>query len=269
MLGKLLKYEVKATARLFLPLYLTILIFATINRFFLAVPNAKENSFSFYHLGVASSMFVYGILMVGLVVMTLLVLIQRFHKNLLGDEGYLMFTLPVHSRSHILSKLIISMIWTILSSIVAFCSILVISSNNIYLPELFGKMITTFGRFHQEFGAASYLISFEVIVLGLLILASTILTIYAAIALGHLFNKHKLLASFGMYIVLKIISQTIMSLTGAVFFNQSIFRPDTTLIPSAMLINGILLGTILYYGIFTAGYFYLTNYILKKKLNLE
>jgi len=33
MLGKLLKYEFKATARLFLPLYLALLAFALINCF--------------------------------------------------------------------------------------------------------------------------------------------------------------------------------------------------------------------------------------------
>jgi hypothetical protein len=217
----------------------------------------------------AVSMVVFVTLMIGLVVMTLFVLIQRFHKNLLGDEGYLMFTLPVKSWMHILSKLIISMLWTISSSIVAFCSILFISSNRVSFPELFNRLSIAFNQIQQQFGAATYLVSFEVIVLGLLTLASTILTIYAAIALGHLFNKHKLLASFGMYIVLKIISQTIMSLSAAIFFNQAIFQPETTFIPSVTLVNGILLLSILYSGAFTAGYFFLTNYILKRKLNLE
>ena len=115
MLNKLLKYEIKATARLFLPLYATILIFAAINLFFLAAPDANENSISFYELAVGIGMIVYVILMTGLVVMTLFVLVQRFYKNLLSDEGYLMFTLPVKSWSHILSKLMIAMLWTIAS----------------------------------------------------------------------------------------------------------------------------------------------------------
>ena len=33
MLGKLMKYEIKATARLFLPLYAALLVFSLINRF--------------------------------------------------------------------------------------------------------------------------------------------------------------------------------------------------------------------------------------------
>jgi hypothetical protein len=268
MLGKLLKYEIKATARLFLPLYLTILIFAAINLFFFATPNVGESTL-FSNFAMAISMIVYVTLMIGLVLMTLIVMIQRFYKNLLGDEGYLMFTLPVQSWKHILSKLTISMLWTAVSIIVAFCSILLISSKNISFPELYNDLSMAINQYIQYFGASAYLISFEAIVLGLLSLASSILTIYAAIALGHLFNKHKLLASFGMYIVITTVSQIIMSLSAAIFFNQAIFRPESNFIPSAMLINGLLLLSILYNGAFTAGYFVITNYILKRKLNLE
>lgn len=268
MLDKLLKYEIKATARLFLPLYLTILVFAMINKFLFAIPNVGQ-SMSFKSIIMVISMVVYVTLFVGMMLMTLIVMIQRFYKNLLGDEGYLMFTLPVQSWKHILSKLTISMLWTIVSSIVAFCSILFIASKNISFSEIFNRLSMVFNQFLQYFGSSAYLISFEVIVLGLLTLASTILTIYAAIALGHLFNKHKLLASFGMYIVLTTISQIIMTIASAIFFNQAIFRPETNFIPSALLVNGILLLLISFYGAYTAGYFILTNYILKRKLNLE
>lgn len=269
MLGKLLKYETKATARLFLPLYLTILIFSVINLLFFAMPSMGNSSFSLSKLAMAISMLVYITLMVGLVLLTLIVMIQRFYKNLLGDEGYLMFTLPVQSWKHILSKLTISMLWTVVSAVVAFCSILIIASKNISFPELYNGLSMAFNQYIQYFGASAYLISFQVIVLSLLTLASSILTIYAAIALGHLFNKHKLLASFGMYILITTISQIVMSIASAIFFNQAIFRPGSDFIPSALLVNGILLLCILYYGAFTAGYFTLTNYILKRKLNLE
>jgi hypothetical protein len=269
MLGKLLKYEIKATARLFLPLYLTLIIFTVINSFLLFIPNAGENSFSFYGFLTTISMIIYVTLMIGLVAMTLIVMIQRFYKNLLGDEGYLMFTLPVKSWNHILSKLTISILWTVTSGIVAFFSIMFISSKNISIPELLNMFSRAFDSFIQYFGASAYLISLEFIVLGLLSIASTILVIYAAIALGHLFNKYKLLASFGMYIALQTVSQIIMSLSAAIFFNQDIFRPGTPFIPSATLVTGILLIGILYYGVFCAGYFALTNYILKRKLNLE
>lgn len=269
MLGKLLKYEIKATARLFLPLYLTLMVFAVINRFFVAMPNIGDGSMSIKSFAMVISMIIYITLIIGMLLLTLIVMIQRFYKNLLGDEGYLMFTLPVQSWKHILSKLAISMLWTAISGVIAICSVLFISSKNFSISELYNMLSMSYSQFIQYFGASAYLINFQVVVLGLLALASSILTIYAAIALGHLFNKHKLLASFGMYIVITTISQILMTIASAIFFNQSIFTPNSNFIPSASLVTGILLLFILYYGAFTAGYFALTNYILKRKLNLE
>lgn len=269
MLDKLLKYEVKATARLFLPLYLTIVIFAGINRFFLSMNHAKEGLPIFYGIAMSISMFAYVILMIGLVVMTLFVLIQRFYKNLLGDEGYLMFTLPVKTWKHIFSKLIIAMLWIITSSVVAFFSLSILFSQNFNLLELINIIVNFIEQAQREVGITIYIMAIEAIALALLTLASTVLQIYAAIALGHLFNKHKLLISFGMYIALQTVSQIIISISAAIFFQLSIFTPESTLWPSATLATSILSLLVLYSGAFVAGYFYLTNYILKRKLNLE
>lgn len=269
MLGKLLKYELKATARLFIPLYLTIIIVAALNMLFLNVPDAGEESLSFNNFIMGISMFVYVTLIVGMVLMTLIVLIQRFYKNLLGDEGYLMFTLPVQSWSHIFSKLAVSMLWSVVSGIVAICSVLIISAGDINFSELYSSLSTVYSQFSQYFGTLGYLVGFEAVILGLLALASTILTIYAAIALGHLFNKYKLLASFGMYVVLKTVSQILMMIFAMVFLNQPALGFGSAFIPDTLQISNFLLLSIFYSGLITAGYFALTNYILKRKLNLE
>lgn len=213
-------------------------------------------------------MFIYITLMVGMIIMTLIVMIQRFYKNLLGDEGYLMFTLPVQSEKHIFSKLTVAMLWTVISGIVAFCSILIIASPHIFTPEVFENLSMAMNQFMQYFGSLAYLVGLEAIVLGLLGMAFMILTIYAAIALGHLFNKHKLLISFGMYIVLKTVSQIIIMLYAFLLRNQSIFGTASSF-PSASEVNSLILITVLYFGTITIGYFVLTNYILKRKLNLE
>lgn len=269
MLGKLFKYELKATARLFIPLYLTILAFAVVNLFFLPTYNIGEKSSALHGIAMSISMIIYVTLMIGMLLMTLIVMIQRFYKNLLGDEGYLMFTLPVQPWKHIFSKLAVSMLWTVVSGIVAFCSILIISSKNISATEIYKGLEAAFNQFVQYFGASSFLVSLEAIVLGLLFLASSILTIYAAISLGHLFNKHKLLISFGMYIVLKTISQMLMTLFAFISGHQGIFGVESGFIPSALQANIFLLIFISYFGVITTGYYLLTNYILKRRLNLE
>ena len=86
MLGKLIKYEFKATGRTFLPLYGAILLVALIQRFL-----GRNNKGVFEELntlGNFTNLALVG-LFIALVVITLIVTIQRFQKNLLSDEGYL------------------------------------------------------------------------------------------------------------------------------------------------------------------------------------
>ena len=110
MLGKLMKYELKACGRIFVPLYVAILVVA-------AIIGVFSNTESFQ---VASILiFILMALFIGLMVVTIVLIIQRFKKSLLEDEGYLMFTLPVSIKNLILSKYLTSLIYIILSTIIA------------------------------------------------------------------------------------------------------------------------------------------------------
>ena len=51
-------------------------------------------------------------------VLTAMIAIQRFNKSLIGDEGYLMFTLPVTHTQLLNSKLIASLLWVVVGTIV-------------------------------------------------------------------------------------------------------------------------------------------------------
>lgn len=117
MLGKLMKYELKACGRIFVPLYVAILVVAAISGIF-------SNTQSFQ---VASILiFILMALFIGLMVVTIVLIIQRFKKSLLEDEGYLMFTLPVSIKNLILSKYLTSLIYIILSTIIAILSFVLI-----------------------------------------------------------------------------------------------------------------------------------------------
>ena len=89
MLSKLLKYEFKATGRIYGGLYLAILAAAALLGAFFRFP-ALISDFPF-----AVVTIVYLMLCVAIAVITALTIIQRFTRNLLGREGYLMHTLPV------------------------------------------------------------------------------------------------------------------------------------------------------------------------------
>lgn len=106
MLGKLLKHEFKHSARYVTAIYACTAAVLLVMLFALLV--------KITWLSVAASMILYfaGILVV---VMTLVSVIKNFYDTLYTNQGYLSFTLPVKCSSLLVSKVIVSFIWIILS----------------------------------------------------------------------------------------------------------------------------------------------------------
>ncbi|MGI6706159.1 MAG: ABC transporter permease [Clostridia bacterium] len=264
MLGKLFKYEIKATARWFIPLYLALLLFSFINRYLNPFELAESSiSVSFQTSLSVLSTFIYFALIVGIMVMTLIIMIQRFYKNLLGDEGYLMFTLPVKTWQLIVSKLLASLMWSLISFLLVMGSVLILIKANISWDQLLLSIRST-----VEFFGTGNLILFPLY--ALIAAAYEILCIYDAIAIGHLFEKHRILASFAAYIVLYIINQIVTASVLILSFSKNFFDLSGQLMkPSPNLIQSFFFSLLGVMIVLAAGNFILTNYILTKKLNLE
>jgi len=266
MLSKLIKYEIKATGRIFLPLFLALLMFAGITRFISPLGPEK------FDTPAMISMAIYISIMVGMFVMTFIMMIQRFNKNLLTDEGYLMLTLPVKPWKHIVSKLLVSMLWIVGSGIAAIISIMIIALKKGDLT----KIAVEFATFHQQvyeyLGTSMYLWSFEIILGILITLASGIMIVYASIAIGHLFSRHKMLASFGAFIALSSLSKiliTLISLTPVFTYFSNIHISSNDFIGMQHVIQWAIACGIIFTGLLCAAYFAVTNFILSKRLNLE
>lgn len=265
MLRKLLKYEIKATARIFLPLYVVLLSFAIINRSIAAISILE------WQAPEVISMIIYISILVGMVVVTFIMMIQRFYKNLLSEEGYLMFTLPTKPWKHITSKLLVSMMWTIASGIAALLSIFIIFSR-INTGLFIRAIISFYADFYSFFGTSSILFTLEFLLAGIISLASGVLIIYASIAVGHLFNRHRILASVGAFIALSTLTQILYVI--AVFFLNVIRIPQQlytiqdfrSIQPYIHIVMWLI---IISHGLLSSGYFMVTNYILSKRLNLE
>lgn len=246
MFGKLMKYELKSLLKGLLPLYGAILAVALIN----AVMASFGIGNSIDGLPQVTAIMLYFGLCVAVAVVTFLVIIQRFYKGLLGQEGYLMFTLPVPTWQLTLSKLLGAVITTILSGIVGMLSILILGSLNINFP-------------HWTLDATLFVI--ELIVLMLVGVAAMILEIYVAIALGHLANKHRIAMSFVWFVVL----QTVLSfLTGLSAMALS-YWPFFPVFYVNLSAHGMMWMMILPCLIEAAVFYFGTTWILKNKLNLE
>ena len=265
MLGKLLKYEWKATVRIFLPLYGAILLFALITRLFWEV----NNRYTPMEIPAFMSALLYSMLILGTFAVTVFVMIRRFYKSLLGHEGYLMFTLPVQPYQHILSKLIVAFLWIVASFLWTLLSVFFMAVS----PELLYALQAAVHSFLSQITGIGWQALAGVLVMLLASLAAGILMVYTASAIGHLSGRHRLLCSFAAYLGLNFAVQFLnlmVILIWAACNSGSLFGMQPLL-----EINTVPLGIQLIWGfsgiyvLYAVVFFIVTNLILKRKLNLE
>lgn len=256
MLRKLMKYEFKATGRIMLPLYVVLLCLAIINKLFIGVNFTEINIEGYAGIPFMLSMMAYFATVVGVSIGTLFIIVQRFYKNIYGDEGYLMNTIPVSRLQNIVSKLLVSMIWVIASFIIGVISVLIMA----YIPNMFKDVISEFKILFSNQDMNTLLI-IQFIVLALVALAHEIMSFYASISLGQLFSSKRLLGAFLAFMIIKFTEQSILAIGGVIFFNMV---GSYNVHPQIIM----LIGTIVV-AIFFTILFYTTHYILKNKLNLE
>ena len=268
MLGKLIKYEMKATGRILFPLYLLILV-ATVG---FAVSVRYNEFFDGHHQPFAVLGGIFAVLLVAavlvVVIMTVVLVVQRFYKNLLGHEGYLMFSLPVSTAENIACKSLTAFLWVIFSLLLGgLCAFLVTS-----IVGDFGGMMesmklywTTFVQ-SQDRAFITRMVILGVILFIVMILG-TIGHVYAALAIGHQWNDHRILGSFLAYIGISFAENFLLS-----FLNQaqnlafSVFSEGTVEPISA---TSAMILVIAVNAVLVVIYNLITWLLLDRRLNLE
>lgn len=286
MLKQLLKYEFKATKSLYFGLYLALALLSVVLGVTFRQEHALAHSTSFQNLEVIL-MIVYVSVILAVAVLCFVSTVQRFYKNLLGREGYLMHTLPVTETQLILSKLITSMVWVLCSGLVGIVCITVMVAVGVFDPETFGMVDweswkQLWGMLYGELGARFWLVTFWTILINLARLADLILCVYAACMIAHPFRKHVVILAF---IGLNIVENQIDKLLGTNHVNLFM---DITYRVADVNVTGVsygvtpmrwltaALGTDVGYlfcfavtAAIAAAYFFLTRWLMKNKLNLE
>ena len=259
-----MKYEMKSLSKGLLPLYGAILVVAAINAFMFGSSGGMEMN----DWALVTAIMLYTALCVSVAVMTLVVIVQRFYKGLLGQEGYLMFTLPVPTWQLTCSKLLGASLMSILSGIVGMLSVVILGAGIVGWYNFFGSLIEVFDYIDGDI----VLFLLEILIGVLVDVAASTCQIYLAIALGHLSNRHRMAMSIVWYIAIN----TILTFIGAMLTNIIIQVPSfTDLIFGTMIRWGNSgIHTAMWPGIALSAvqavvFYFGTNYILKNKLNLE
>ncbi len=267
MLGKLLKHEFRATARIMWVLYAAMLVLSVGMHFAIRYLQGSADYLALRILSTIVAVSWVLALIFG-AVMTLVLMVQRFHKNLLTDEGYLMFTLPVSSHALIFSKLIVALVWSIVTTLVLALGIALAFMDSEFLQEIRAAVqfiITCNDMEIMRLTVQSAGMLAEVALLGIVGVAASMLHFYAAMSLGYGFTGHKALWSVAWYFIISFVLQ-LLSMVGMMTVGNGII--NSTDVSGLMGWHVMMLsvtGSVLIVG---AALYVVTWLNLKKRLNL-
>jgi hypothetical protein len=251
---KLLKYEFIAIGRQFLPIVGALLLVSLVSRALGHLPPEEFNPF--FQVGRVLS----SLLIAGVAVLALGITLQRFRGNLLGDEGYLMFTLPVSVDALIWSKLIAALLMCLLGLAIAGFSVLLLSMQGI------GDSLRHGLDFTLEFLRGQGPEGAQLLVLAGLAPISGILLCYMCMALAMLAGGRRGLVAVGLFFLTVTLLQMLGVALGSAMVGAGWFMGDSDHVSYFAALGWMVIGI---EALFSVVFYFVTRFMLQKKLNLE
>lgn len=281
MLGKLFKYEFKNTAKVMLTIYGVLIVTTLIGSFGLSTNTVRTDITELppiIELLFISAIMLYILSIFALFVVTYVYVCIHFYKTMYSDQGYLTHTLPVKPLTLFNVKLATSWVWMMGSMVLFYLSIfallagstrgelfqIMILKNQDYavLQEAFKNSIgMTFGQFcftmflSLAFSCLSYL-----------------LMVFVCIAIGQLFNQHKIAAAIiaGVIITIaeQIISSIVLLITGKSVF-ETLESYGNALTFTDIMLSPPMIGQIIVSLLFAIAFYITCIVIQKRHLNLD
>lgn len=275
---KLMKYEFRATARIFLPLLGAAAALSALSWISLQLGGAGPAA----HMGMLHKIFAAagGLLsactflsLVALMVCCVLVTVQRFYRNILGDEGYLMLTLPATPTQHIAAKLAAGTVWTIAALAVALGAAAALGTAAVEVTADGAVSHLTLAQAAAEFEARYAIELWRVAGLaGLLFITgvvNTYLLAYLCMALGSRWPQQRLAASIGVFVAVdfarRIVWLLVLSLSGNLVGRLAPQLFAERAAPQIPTFCAIIFGMLV---LEAAAYFLAARRLLTKRLNL-
>ena len=258
MFLKLLKHELHELLRVLLPIYGGLIAFAGVTRGMIWLMSQNDNPI----LTVTGGMFIglFFMACVACVILTGVLLLVRFGKSVHGDEGYLTHTLPVGVHAILLSRLLVSILFLAVSSGVAVLSVWI----STWRLEEFSEIAEVVGYFFESAGLES---GFWWYFVGSIFVQAiaTVLLVFAAISIGHSFNRGKVGFSILFYFALNTSVSFISTIISLILMNTKPFEEATDL----SAITGSSMGLSIVLNLIFCGVYYFLAWIMtKKRLNL-
>ena len=259
-MGRLMKYDLRAALRLFVPLWLGTLVLALVNGFTMRL-EYSENPVLNFLTGLVMVLYVLAVM--AILILTGIYAIQRFYQSMLKDEGYLMFTLPVGIDSILWSKALTALILSVCSAVVCVLSLLLLVVRDLASVNLSG--------FFEDLLHSIPLreIILTVVCFGVMLLAAALATlflIYLSMALGQFAQKHRLAASVGAFVAIQVVMSFLLTLPASFTEYWDVrWIPEDGWFAACVVFLLLAAGSLVQAAI----YYFPTRYLFQKRLNLE
>lgn len=278
MLGKLINHEFRATRRVMLPLLAAVLLLAALAGYS-AVMLDGEVEYKILDVLFLLLLIGFVVCVIAICVMCVVMMIERFYKNLLGREGYLMFTLPVSVDALVWAKLIVSFTWFVVTGLALMFAMLIMGTVSAAVAldaETISRLWQGIVDLTELMGAgniAGYVA--ELIVLFFVTSCALCLKFYLAMAIGQCFANRKLLWSVAAFFAISIAMSLLSTLGGSILvsfdFNtvlDSLFSSMSNMQAAKTSVHLAFVGMAVLGAVQGAIYYIPTTLLLKKKLNL-
>lgn len=272
MTGKLMKYECRSMFKQMSIIWVALpilAVFASFANWVIMDEELISSSLLLSKIIVTVTNFAYGAIFVALIAVTALIIIMRFYKGLLKDEGYLMHTLPVKTWQLITAKGAIAVLTIVISVIVAGISVMLMNVVG-GLGEVFDFIGDIFSGYRHYPIAILYTV--EVLVLLLAMALKWIYQVYAGLSIGQLAARHKIALSVAAYLgigmamtILLIIFMQVVGTSGIEWLFDDVFRVEQ----AEEGIQVVLIGLTIIQLVQVVILHVVSEQLLAKKLNLE
>ena len=264
MFSKLLKYDFKSVRKIGLPVLIVCWSLTVLGMIVGYIAGSSiteaENELAIMYAGmgtVAMGMIIFAIAICASII-SILVYVE-FYKSLCTDQAYLTFTLPVKSTSLLNSKLVNSLLWSVMSVASAIGGIfLVILAFGMGLPDMGSSGGATDSIFSiLDFGNAV----FNIIMMVAYAVNTQLLFFMVIFFASIITSRHKAATAIGLVLAANMAYSLIYSLISTIVYEAVESTGDLASILSSVI------GTILLVAS-GVGYYFLTKYMMEKKLNL-
>ena len=278
MFKKSLKYEMKASSRVLIPLFISVLAMSALVAVGLAGLNAfdelaKENEMVAIVAGSILGFMVVAFvaLIVASSVTVFVLMVRRFYTSFFTDEGYLTFTLPVTVDCHLGVKTVAMMIWYAINDVVillscgifAFGVFVLVPDSFTVDPEMINMVVESVT---ENFGGTVWSTVLMSAVSGL----ASYFLLFLSISIGcMLTKKHRFITCAVCYFVANSIVGNITSLVTTLVTVSFNAMGNLSASDVDLMYMTIMLITTVVYAVLGVGCYFGTRYILKNKVNLD